>query len=250
MWSWCTFKSFSRLWEGGDWIFDWFESNISLWKQWIFSERTLGYQFYSKTSRWIERLCSLSLRYYYSAKTSYPLEMSVPDIFLQEKKSMATTFNKTPSNRESLNMGWVENCAKLEEAKNWSGDFLFWVLGGIFKWRRNCAEIGKICLPPSPIVAHSKYQPENCAAAAGNVGNIEIGGGQKCKRLSSMPVFALSTLTLFSAWVGAKNAPLSLFCLFLRKIYWKSSHISKFYNYDLNLCIFFPVEVFRCASIS
>ena len=30
---------------------------------------------------------------------------------------MATTFNKTPPNRESLNMGWVENCAKLEGAK-------------------------------------------------------------------------------------------------------------------------------------
>ena len=43
--------------------------------------------------------------------------MPVPDIFLQEKKSMATTFNKTPPNRESLNMGWVENCAKLEGAK-------------------------------------------------------------------------------------------------------------------------------------
>ena len=89
------------------------------------------------------------------------------------------------------------------------------MLGGIFKWRRNCAEIGKICLPPSPIVAHSKYQPENCAAAAGNVGNIEIGGGKSAKEYlrSSMPAFALSALTLFSAWMGAKNAPLTLFLL-------------------------------------
>ena len=63
-----------------------------------------------------ERLCTLSFRCY-SAKTFYPLEMSVLHIFLQEKKIMATIFNKTSSNRESLNMGWVENCAKLEGAK-------------------------------------------------------------------------------------------------------------------------------------
>ena len=30
---------------------------------------------------------------------------------------MATTFNKTSANKTSLNMGWVENCAKLEGAK-------------------------------------------------------------------------------------------------------------------------------------
>ena len=64
----------------------------------------------------IEKSCTFSFRGY-SGKTLHPLEMSVFDIFLQEKKLMATTFNKTSPNRESLNMGWVENCAKLEGAK-------------------------------------------------------------------------------------------------------------------------------------
>ena len=41
--------------------------------------------------------------------------------------------------------------------------------------------------------------------------------GQKCKRISSMPVFALSGLTLFSARVGAKNAPYRFFACPWRK---------------------------------
>ena len=135
--------------------------------------------------------------------------MSVFDIFLHEKKLKATTLNKTSANKASLNMGWVENCAKLEGAKNWSGEFLFWVLGGIFKWRRNCVEIGKICLPPSPIVAHSKYQPENCAAAAGNVGNIEIGGpGKSAKEyLRCQCLHFLAWPYLVHGW-GLKTPPI------------------------------------------
>ena len=64
----------------------------------------------------IEKSCTFSFRCY-SGKTLHPLETSVFDIFLQEKKIMATTFNKTSANKTSLNMGWVENCAKLEGAK-------------------------------------------------------------------------------------------------------------------------------------
>ena len=64
----------------------------------------------------IERSCTLSLRCYSGKNITSTWNVCIW-YFPPWKKLKATTLNKTSANKASLNMGWVENCAKLEGAK-------------------------------------------------------------------------------------------------------------------------------------
>lgn len=57
-----------------------------------------------------------------------------------------------------LNMGWVENGLNWIRGKNWSGSFLFWVGGGIFKWRELRGNRENLFAA----AIHFKYEAENC----------------------------------------------------------------------------------------